>query len=569
MTDFRDLGLRDEMVRVLEDEDIERPTALQRAVIPVLRRGGNLVARASAGSGKTMAYSLGVLDRIEVESPTADAEDSATRVRVVVLRPTSEAAERTALALVPHAQAVGLAVAVPGGRWGTPREAAEVVVATPGTLMAEVSGSALKLDDVEAVVIDGASAIEELGELEALETLIDHLPRDAQRVLFSTSMTAALDDLVDRRVKRALRYPPEAAIPDATAAKLEGQIGYIVVSEAQKLDLLSRALAGREAGGTPPVLFCRTDERAALVAEALTMRGFVLGELGDEDADAVIAAAGTSRAELEEDSGEEAGQTISFDAPADEEAVTARHGGDQDAIVFIRPEELPHLRETAARARLGVRAAVLPMAGAPAKEIAQFRDRIRSAIGEEDLGAQMLVLGPLLEEFSAAEIAAATAALLRRRPAPQPAVAAPSSRDTVATRPSAPSAASAPPATWARLFIGIGSRDGIRPGDLVGAIAGEANIPGASVGRIDIRESISIVEVQADVADAVIRSLNGTTMKGRSIRVDYDRGGDRAKSGSDRGARGPKGGGARGGRPAGGRGDGPKRTLVRRPRPTE
>jgi ATP-dependent RNA helicase DeaD len=67
----------------------------------------------------------------------------------------------------------------------------------------------------------------------------------------------------------------------------------------------------------------------------------------------------------------------------------------------------------------------------------------------------------------------------------------------------------------------------------------------------------------------VIRSLNGTTMKGRSIRVDYDRGGDRAKSGSDRGARGPKGGGARGGRPAGGRGDGPKRTLVRRPRSTE
>jgi ATP-dependent RNA helicase DeaD len=83
----------------------------------------------------------------------------------------------------------------------------------------------------------------------------------------------------------------------------------------------------------------------------------------------------------------------------------------------------------------------------------------------------------------------------------------------------------AAPATYARLFVSIGSRDEIRPGDLVGAIAGEANIPGSRIGKIEIRDSFSIVEVQADVADQVIRAVNGTTMKGRSLRVDYDRGG--------------------------------------------
>jgi ATP-dependent RNA helicase DeaD len=106
-----------------------------------------------------------------------------------------------------------------------------------------------------------------------------------------------------------------------------------------------------------------------------------------------------------------------------------------------------------------------------------------------------------------------------------------------------------PPSAFARLYVGVGNRDGVRPGDLVGAIAGEANIPGAQVGRIDIRDSFSVVEVHADVAEQVIRAVNGTTLKGRSVRVDYDRG-------RREGARGP--------RDAAPRPDG-ARKLVRRP----
>jgi ATP-dependent RNA helicase DeaD len=107
----------------------------------------------------------------------------------------------------------------------------------------------------------------------------------------------------------------------------------------------------------------------------------------------------------------------------------------------------------------------------------------------------------------------------------------------------------------------VGSRDGIRPGDLVGAIAGEANIPGSAVGRIEIRDTFSIVEVQADAAEKVIRAVNGTTIKGRSVRVDYDRAGDRArKPGGPRGA-----GGGAGPRGSGGPGGPGARRMVRRP----
>ena len=121
MASFNDLGLREPLVMALEEEGIDHPTALQQAAVPVLRREGNLVARAGSGSGKTLAYALGVLDRIEprASGDEDDGEaaegDGGTRVLVLVAVP--EAAEHTALSLVPYAQAVELAVtaAGPGG----------------------------------------------------------------------------------------------------------------------------------------------------------------------------------------------------------------------------------------------------------------------------------------------------------------------------------------------------------------------------------------------------------------------------------------------------------------------
>ncbi|CAN5772160.1 hypothetical protein BH23GEM3_BH23GEM3_03780 [soil metagenome] len=580
MTVFPDLGLRDELLRTLEDEDIEQPTALQQAVIPVLRRGGNLVARASAGAGKTLAYGLGVLDRLGASHAAGDDdEDAGTPVRVLILRPTPEAAEHTALSLVPYAQSSGLGVMVPGGSWGTPLGAAAVVAATPQDLLAAVRSSSLKLDSVEAVIVDGAAAIQELGQFDALETLLDHLPRDAQRVLLTTTVTAEIDDLVDRRVKRALRYPPEAAVPEQTTAAVEGQIGYILVPESQKLELLARALGAREQGGAAPVLFCRTDERAATVAEALTTRGFMLGDLDEEGTDVMVATSGITREELASETGEEPGQTISYDVPADEATLLARHRGDADSIVLLEPREMPHLREIATRANLRTRSVTLPISSPALSGLSTFREEIRQALREEDLGAQMLVLEPPFEEFSPAEVAAAAASLLRRR---RPAGAAASEPDGERQGAAPAAAAAAPggqasvlprtevgpaPASWSRLYVGIGTRDGARPGDLVGAITGEADIPGSRVGKIDIRDSFSIVEVQADVAEKVIGVLNGTTMKGRSLRVDYDRSGDRARKPSP--GRRPPGGspdrGAGGGSGSAGGSGGTRRTIVRRP----
>ena len=600
MASFQDLGLREPLLAALEDAGLERPTGLQQAVIPVLRREGNVVARAASGAGKTLAYGLGVLDRLSPRDEGAEEEEEdATEanggegggVRVLVLSPTPEAAARAALELVPYAQSVGLTVAASGGGWGTPSGQADVLAAPAAEVMEAVRTSGIKLDAVEAIVVDGAAEIETLGGWEALETLFDHVPRDAQRVIVTSRVTDGVEDLAGRRVKRALRWPPEAAVPDAHAEAATGRVvGYVPVAAADKVDVVSRLLGGERGGEAAPVLFCRTDERAAQLAEALALRGFLVGEMDDPDTD--VAVVGGDADALAEETGEQPHTAISYDVPADEETLRARHGGETTGFVLVEPRELPHLRDIAKRAGFSAQPAGIqgeePTAASAA--LRAFRGELRRALREEDLAAQMLILEPLFEDFTPVEVAAAASALLRRR---APAAAAQPAQDTAAapaaraprTAPSLNAPTGTAPATFARLFVSIGERDGVRAGDLVGAIAGEANIPGSSIGKVEIRDTFSIVEVPGDAAARVIQALNGTSMKGRSLRVDYDR--PRAPAGrGPGGGRGPGSGGPRGGfgdRPRGpgggsrgpggprsgggprGGGDRPDRGPVRRP----
>lgn len=549
MPSFEEIGLREDLLQILEDDEIAAPTALQQAVVPTLRRGGNLVARASSGSGKTLAYTLGVLDRLagDKDGTVAVAGAVEESARVLILVPTPTEAERIGITVTRYADPLGLRVAVLGPSWGTRPEEAAIIVSAAGDIMDTVRASAVKLESLETIVIDGASAILELGHWDEVDGLMDLLPRDTQRILISTAMKDEIDDLAGRRVKKALRYPSEAAVPEAATAT-ESVVGYVVAAEREKLDLLAVQLRDREPGTSPPIIFCRNDERAAQVSEQLAIRGFLVGEAGDPDADVAIAAGGATLQELTEDVEGEVGQTISYDVPADSATLRSRHHADLDAVVLAEPRELAHLREIAAPAGFRLRAA--PLGGIESRalrELTTFRNEVRRIARQQDLTAQMLVLEPLLVELSAVEVAAALAILARQRPVPTeegaredaPSAgsaaggdrpgrdrtsATSSTRERTGRTPRSPSSGPAP-VTWARLYVGIGSRDDVRPGDLVGGLAGEADIPGSRIGKIEIRDSFSIVEVQADVADQVIRAVNGTTLKGRSVRVDYDRGG--------------------------------------------
>jgi ATP-dependent RNA helicase DeaD len=266
----------------------------------------------------------------------------------------------------------------------------------------------------------------------------------------------------------------------------------MVAQESAKREVLAELL-GR-ASETPPTVIARTTARADALRDELAMRGFDVST--DAGARAGIVVSGALDA---------ARANIAYDVPADARVLERMEPG--TGVVVVTAAELPHLRALAAETGFELQALERrPRRG----QVPAFRDRIRRALREEDLDAQLLVLEPLFEEASAAEVAAALSALLRGQAAESHAPAAEPLDD-------------GRPAPFVRVFVSIGDRDGLRPADIVGAFTGEAGIRGEQIGRIEIRDTFSVVELDAAAAERVIRALNGTTMRGRSIRVDFDR----------------------------------------------
>lgn len=483
---FRDAGIADALAGAAAAAGYDRPTPLQAAAAPVIRRGGNVVLHASSGAGVTAAFALPVLDRL------LGAAGDAGQPRALVLTPTQERAAAVARAVSQLAGTTGIAVRAAAPGWRTAD--ADVLVLSARRALEAVQTSELKLDALLSVVIVDAAELFGLGDGAALETFIGLIPKDAQRVLTSATLEGAVQTFIDAHVRKALTVPPRPAVTprDGAGAESLGQIGYMLIEARAKDDTLARLL---ESVQEDALVYVRNALRAERVREELVARGMSVDVRPFEDA------AGS------------ASRVISYDVPFTVEQIRSIHA--EGGTVLVTPAERAHFRRLAAEAPFTVkqrRARVMDVG-----DIETFRAALRTALQNEDLAAQLLVLEPLMEEAAPAEIAAALSALLRRR-AP---AAVPVSAAAQAATGTAPAQASA--GGFTRLFVSVGARDNIRPGDIVGAITGEANIKGDQVGRVDIRESFSVVEVAAPVAERVIRALNGTTMRGRSLRVDFDR----------------------------------------------
>lgn len=533
---WRELGVRTELTDAAAERGFDAPSALQRAAVPVLRRGGNAVLHASYGAGLTAAYGIALLDRT-AESATTSAP------RVLVVTPTGARAASAAdeLAALARGLPVRVAALTPGWR---DAEAADLVVGSLANVAGAIGRSALKLEGLQAIVVESLSALLAEGGRAALDTVMTAVPREAQRVVTSAADDSAVDRFVEEHARRAMRIPARPA-DRAVAAGAEpiGEIHYLVVPEYDKDVALARLLV--RSSGEDVLVATRSSRRAEQVRTMLDARGHEVG-------------AGALRVESATEAPPRGARVIAYDPPMDAATLAHLHTG--AGLVLVTPGELAHLRLLAAEANVALRA---EKARAGDRDIgAAFRAEVRRALEERDLDAQLLLLDPLFDEYSAAEVAAALSSLLRER---QGAARAATERSTAPGSAEGVAGAPGAPATFTRLFLSIGSRDGIRAGDLVGAITGEANVTGAEVGRIDLRDTFSVVEVVADAAERVIRALNGTTMRGRALRVDYDRRGATAQKERAPGPR-ERGRGAQGGadRPRRPRPDGGER--VRRPR---
>jgi ATP-dependent RNA helicase DeaD len=551
MESFDEIDVAPELVEALAAEGIEQPTALQEAVIPILRRGNNLVLAAGPGSGVLVAWLVPVLGRlqeIELASGEADATDVEppdaapdANPRVLALAASREAADQLAESASRIASALGYAVAAIGSPWALP-ERAHIVFGTPADVLAAIASNQLDASGVRTLVVDQAQHLERLGALGDVERVIDYVSAEAHRIVSALPVTDAVADFVERHCKRALTWPsPDASVESETP--MRGGVRFRVTSDAKEPAALALADELLTGGGARHVLFfCRSDDRAADLGDFLTLHGFMAGAPGDASVPVwlgVDALPARSAAKGHEDV-----RAVSYDVPADPDTLDRRHGFGADGVVMVLGREVSHLRSLAKR--VGYEAVPFP---APVRRkpgpLEQLRSSLERALENEEGAAYLTMLEPLFERFDPAEVAAAAVALLREgRPAasPQPYARPAEAEPTTG----APAAAPA----WAKLFISVGERDGLRPGDLVGAITGEAGVDGRQVGKIDIRESHSVVEVHDAIARRVIKALNGTTLKGRAVRADFDR---------------PRKGGG-GGRPP--RGSGPSRSP-RPPRPRQ
>jgi ATP-dependent RNA helicase DeaD len=493
---FEDLGTAPEITEALAAEGIETPTPLQESAIPVVRQGNNIILEAGPGSGVHAAWAVGVLERVEA---------GGLRPSALVLCATRDTAERLAESTARLASRTDHRVAALGSSWVLP-EQADILFATVEDALARLTAGSLPADAVSILVIDQAHLVEETSGLTGVEKVMDYLPPGTQRILSALPVTEAVSDFTERHFKRTMRLPtPETGIPSRGSVRF--RIGP-EPREAVALRVIEDVLGD---GARHVLVFCRTEDRAADVGDYLTLHGFAAGPPGDESVPVWLGVDALEARDAVRGIGSVV--VVSCDAPADPDTLDRRHSHGDDGVVVVLPREVAHLRHLGRRTGYGT----VPFPPRPRShdEIDRLRRTVEAALESEDTAPYMLALEPLLDRYDAVEVAAAALALLRRK------VPVAGAGPATPTGPKEERAGSAP--AWAKLFVTVGERDGLRKGDLLGAITGETGVPGDAVGRIDIKESHTLVEVHDSVAHQVIEALNGTTIKGRSVRADFDR----------------------------------------------
>lgn len=498
-----------------------------------------------AGRGQNLVYTLPHTTESIAEflAPVLSRVDPATHgTQVVVVTRSAESAIAVSETVLGLAGAGGIEVvpvtgAARAGRIFRSRPVL-AVAGTPEELGALVRSSVLKLDTVRTVVIAWADDILENGPetLAALEALLGELG-EAGRVIVARKLTPAVENLVERYARRARRVPlAEVEVPQTPTDYQLPHIKYVTIGGNARAASLRRLLDDLD----PPSATIIARGGAAVAQVRHTLR--TLGYRHNDDPIHVT----------EGDLKGETHAVIFYQPPVTTaELQRAAMGKPVEVVVLAQPGEVAALRELA-----GGRLIPINLEGAERRAQNReeaVRQELRAVLTRGVTPRDIVFLEPLLEIFDAVEVAAAALQLLDRERAQRRHAA-----DAAAARPGAPAGSSRADMAgkgsgeMTRLFMTVGTRDGVKTGDLMSAIAGEGGIPADRVGKIDLRESHSLVEVAASDAASVIARLNGATIQGRRVVVRGERDREeRERAGSGRGDGAERGGGRDRGRPGG------------------
>jgi ATP-dependent RNA helicase DeaD len=521
---FARLGLIEPLLQSIRELGFEEPTPIQRQAIPLLLEGRDVVAQAQTGTGKTAAFALPLLQRLDIDSRS---------VQALVLSPTRELAVQVAGQV--HALGRHLEVSVLPIYGGQPierqlrslRMGVQVVIGTPGRILDHLRRGSLKLDSVQSLVLDEADEMLDMGFEEEIEEILGKLSEDRQTSLFSATIPPRIAALG----RRYLKNPTRVSIGSEKLTVPQIKQTYYEVAPRAKLDALSRIL-DMEAPGAA-IIFCRTKRDVDEIGEALMSRGYpaetLHGDLSQPMRDRVMRRFREGQAELLVATDvaargldiEHVSHVINFNIPEDPEQYvhrigrTARAGRTGDAITLVTPREMRWLREIERLIHKKIKPARVPTAGdIAARRLEVTKEAIARALREGGLDPYLMAIEDLAADGDLAQVAAAALKLMMER-------------DGSGSRPVVTAmdgdAAQGVEAGMQRLFIDLGRKQGIRPSDIVGVIANEAGIPGSDIGAIDLYDNFTFVEVARAVAASVIEALQGTTLRGKEFRVDVAR----------------------------------------------
>ena len=571
---FRDLGLSEPVLRALTDVGYESPSPIQAATIPVLLSGADMLGQAQTGTGKTAAFALPALSRIDL---------SKHEPQVLVLVPTRELALQVAEAFLRYAAHIKGFHVLPiyGGQSYQPqlnalRRGVHVVVGTPGRVIDHMNRGTLKLSGLTLLVLDEADEMLQMGFVDAVESILEQTPPQRQVALFSATMAAP----IRRIAAKHLRSPVEVTIKSKTSTATNIRQRYWMVSGMHKLDALTRILEAETFDGM--LVFTRTKQSTVELAEKLEARGFAAaplnGDIPQPQRERTVARLKSGQIDILVATDvaargldvERIGHVVNYDVPYDTESYvhrigrTGRAGRKGEAILFIAPRERNMLRAIERATRQVIEPMNLPTVDAVnALRIAKFKQRVAETLSPTDpkAHADVKAFRPMVEQLEAEtglpliDIAAALASLAQgstplllggnvdrrdesgaaarsgqavgpsARSATPPEDPSDRPRSAEASREPRPAEASREPrprsasGLMETFRIEVGSTHGIKPSNIVGAIANEAGIEGVHIGRIDIRDDHSFVDLPEGMPKPIFKLLQKVLVAGRELRI--------------------------------------------------
>jgi ATP-dependent RNA helicase DeaD len=564
---FHDLDLIEPVLKVLDDVGYETPSPIQARVIPHMLKGKDVLGQAQTGTGKTAAFALPILSRIDLKQKDPQA---------LVLAPTRELAIQVAEAFqryAAHLKGFHVLPIYGGQDYSTQlrslKRGAHVVVGTPGRVMDHMRRGTLILKNLSVLVLDEADEMLRMGFIDDVEWILEQLPEKKQIALFSATMPSVIRKIA----QKYLHEPEEVTIKVTTASAENIRQRYWLVSGVHKLDALTRILEAETFDGM--IIFVRTKTATVELAEKLEARGYSaaaingdmsqtlrersINHLKNGKLDILIATDVAARG-LDVD---RITHVVNYDIPYDTESYihrigrTGRAGRTGDAILFIAPRERKLLFNIEKATKQKVEEMGLPSTEViNNKRISRFKQNITDTLAAEELSffSQLIEQYEQEHNVTALEIASALAKLVQgdtpllmqnlpKRPK--------DSRDDRDSRDSRPPRSDRPErfersqterkprrAGGANIEmetfrIEVGHAHGVKPGNIVGAIANETGIDGDHIARIKIEENYSTVELPAGMPKELFNELKKVRVVGQQLNISKIGGAD-ADTGSSK-----------------------------------